>query len=260
MGNRHDDFAERYARQTVLPEIGPEGQARLAAASVLVVGAGGLGSPALLYLAAAGVGGLGIVDADTVDAGNLQRQIAHGEADVGSGKVVSATNSARRVNSRVEIVGYEELLTPENAASLIAPYDVVVGCVDSIRVRYTLDAACVAAAKPHVYGSVGGFEGQASVFRVPGPCYRCFFREPPPADWTPTPLDKGILGPVAGVIGCIQATEALKLILNIGSSLIGRLLLYDALPMSFRSLSLRSDPACPACGMAQRGEEGKGAG
>lgn len=238
----------RYRRQTILPEVGAAGQEKLARASVLVVGAGGLGSPVLMYLAAAGVGTLGLVDADRVDETNLQRQIVHPFRNVGVRKTESAAETLLALNPEVKVVRHDGLLTAENAAGLLGGYDIAVGCVDNFSARYVLNAACVAAGKPNIFGSVSRFEGQASVFGLPGPCYRCFFREPPAADRAASPLEKGIVGPVAGIIGSIMAMEALKALLGVGDSLAGRLLLMDALAGTFRTISLKPDPACPVCG------------
>lgn len=239
---------ERYARQTVLPEIGMEGQARLGRSAVFVLGAGGLGSPVLQYLAAAGVGRLGIADMDRVEVSNLQRQVVHGDADIGSKKIESARESVLRINSTVRVDVFDEFVDGENIDAFLADYEVGVGCVDNIGARYVLDAACVRQGKKHVFGAIRGFEGQAGVFGAGGACYRCFFREPPDAGWEPNALDKGVLGSVAGVIGCIQATEVIKNLLGIGKSLSGRLLLFDALAMHFREMAVANDPACPVCG------------
>lgn len=238
---------QRYARQLVLPEVGQVGQERLRKAAVLVVGAGGLGSPVLQYLAAAGVGRLGIADMDRVEASNLQRQVIHGENAIGREKAASARDGVLRINSTVTVDVFEEEVTDANVDAVLEPYELAVGCLDSIAARYVLDAACVRQGKAHVYGSIRGFEGQAGVFGGPGPCYRCFFQEPPEADWRPDALDKGVLGSVAGLIGCIQATEAIKLLLGIGESLRGRLLLFDGLRMRFRELPVRRNTGCPIC-------------
>lgn len=238
----------RYARHLILPEIGPEGQVKLKNSRVLIVGAGGLGSPAAMYLAAAGIGVLGIADDDRVDISNMQRQIAHGDADVGELKVVSAKETAARINPLVTIVTHVERLNDANAGELIEPYDIVLGCVDNFVARYAINSACVAQGKPNIYGSISMFQGQASVFAPGGPCYRCFFQDPPPEDWRPTPRENGILGTVPGIIGCIQAHEAVKTLLRIGKTLVGRLLLFDGQTMSFRELELKKDPHCPVCG------------
>ncbi len=244
-----DGEDKRYARQLALPEVGREGQTRLRGAAVLVVGAGGLGSPVLHYLAAAGVGRLGIVDMDRVEESNLQRQVLHGEADLGREKALSARDGVLRLDARTVVDAHPLEMTDANVDSLLRPYDLAVGCLDSIAARYVLDAACVRAGKAHVYGAVRGFEGQAGVFGGgPGACYRCFFREPPEAGWRPGERDKAVLGSVAGMIGCVQATETIKLLLGAGDTLRGRLLLLDGLRMRFREMPLRLDPACPVCG------------
>lgn len=239
---------QRYARQIVLPEIGCEGQARLARSSVFVLGAGGLGSPVLQYLAAAGVGRIGIADMDRVDASNLQRQVVHGEADIGKKKTESARESVLRIDSAVKVELFDEKVDEENIDAILREYEVGVGCVDNIRSRYVLDAACVRQDKRHVFGAIRGFEGQAGVFGAGGACYRCFFREPPDAGWEPDAMDKGVLGSVAGVIGCVQATEVVKILLGVGRTLAGRLLLFDGLGMRFREVGVRKDPACVVCG------------
>lgn len=238
----------RYARQTILPEVGAAGQEKLARSAVLVVGAGGLGSPVAMYLAAAGVGALGIVDSDAVDETNLHRQIIHSSNTVGAQKTDSAAGTLLALNPGVTVIKHDSLLTEDNAEALLRGYDLAVGCVDSIPARYALNAACVAQGKPNIYGAVSRFEGQASVFGLPGPCYRCFFRQPPPEDRAPDPLEKGILGPVAGTIGCIMATETIKTLLGVGATLSGRLLLMNALDETFRSIAIKPDPACPVCG------------
>jgi adenylyltransferase/sulfurtransferase len=201
----------------------------------------------LHYLAAAGVGRLGIVDMDRVDESNLQRQVIHGEAALGRDKALSARDGVLRIDARTVVDVHTCEMTGANVDQLLRPYDLAVGCVDDIAARYVLDAACVRQGKAHVYGALRGFEGQAGVFGAPGPCYRCFFREPPEAGWRPDPLEKGVLGSVAGMIGCIQATETIKLLLGAGASLRGRLLLADGLRMRFRELPLRRDPECPVC-------------
>jgi len=239
----------RYSRHLILPEIAMGGQKKLKQASVLLVGAGGLGAPAAMYLAAAGVGHLGIVDFDVVDESNLQRQIIHGQSTVGKPKLQSATQRIRDINPFVEVTGYEEPLTSENALRIFADYDVIVDGTDNFPTRYLVNDACVLLGKPNVYGSIFRFEGQASVFYAKaGPCYRCLYPEPPPPGLVPSCAEGGVLGVLPGVIGVIQATEAIKLITGIGEPLIGRLLLYDALEMRFRELKLRKDPACPICG------------
>jgi adenylyltransferase/sulfurtransferase len=239
----------RYSRHLILPEIGISGQKQIKQASVLLVGAGGLGAPAAMYLAAAGVGRIGIVDFDVVDESNLQRQIIHGQSTVGVSKLKSAAARIRDINPNVEVVGYDEPLTSENAMRVLAGYDVIVDGTDNFPTRYLVNDACVLLGKPNVYGSIFRFEGQASVFWAErGPCYRCLYPEPPPPGLVPSCAEGGVLGVLPGVIGVIQATEAVKLIAGIGEPLIGRLVLYDALEMRFREVKLRKDPACPICG------------
>ena len=239
----------RYSRHLLLPEVGLEGQQRLAAARVLLVGAGGLGSPVALYLAAAGVGRLGLVDFDTVDLSNLQRQILHGTTDVGRLKIDSAVDRLRDTNPHVHVEPFETRLTSDNALEIIGAYDIVIDGTDNFQTRYLVNDACVILGKPNIYGSIIRFEGQASVFSTgDGPCYRCLFREPPPPGLVPTCAEGGVFGVLPGMVGVIQATEAIKLILGAGDSLVGRLLLIDALRMRFREIALRKDPECPACG------------
>lgn len=241
----------RYQRQIALPEIGVEGQKRLKTGRVLIVGAGGLGSPAAMYLAAAGVGTLGIVDGDHVDVGNLQRQIIHGTRAIGTEKIRSAEERLLDLNPGTTVEPYGEWLNEANAAQIIREYDLVLGCVDNFTTRYIVNAACVRLNIPNVFGAATRFEGQASVFsHDDGPCYRCFFRDPPRDDRPTPPEEKGVLGTVPGVIGCIQANEAIKLLIGIGRPLSGRLLLFDALQSRFRELSLKKDPDCPVCGKA----------
>jgi molybdopterin/thiamine biosynthesis adenylyltransferase/rhodanese-related sulfurtransferase/molybdopterin converting factor small subunit len=241
---------QRYSRHLLIPEVGLEGQRKLKAASVLCIGAGGLGSPALLYLAAAGVGRLGIIDFDTVDFSNLQRQIIHGTPDVGRPKLVSARERIAAINPEVRVETYETALTSKNALDLLAPYDVVIDGTDNFPTRYLVNDACVLLGKPNVYGSIFRFEGQASVFALPeGPCYRCLYPEPPPPGLVPSCAEGGVLGVLPGIIGTIQATEAIKLILQVGEPLVGRFLIFDALRMRFRELKLRKDPDCPVCGL-----------
>jgi sulfur-carrier protein adenylyltransferase/sulfurtransferase len=243
------DDIKRYSRHLILPEVGVEGQQKLKAAKVLLIGAGGLGSPAGLYLAAAGVGRLGIVDFDAVDFSNLQRQILHGTADVGRSKLASAKDRLAAINPELEIDTYETALTSKNALELFKDYDVILDGTDNFPTRYLVNDACVLLGKPNAYGSIFRFEGQASVFAVKGgPCYRCLYPEPPPPGLVPSCAEGGVLGVLPGVIGTIQATEAIKLILGVGQTLVGRLLLYDAFNMRFRELKLRRDPACPVCG------------
>ena len=239
----------RYSRHLSLPQFGIEGQRRLKQARVLLVGAGGLGSPAALYLAAAGVGHLGLVDFDRVDVSNLQRQVLHGTSDVGRRKTESARDRLHDINPHVQLEAYDESLTSANAMEIVAEYDVVVDGTDNFQTRYLTNDACVILGKPNVYGSVFRFEGQASVFATAdGPCYRCLFREPPPPGLVPNCAEGGVLGVLPGLVGMVQATEAVKLACGIGETLAGRLLLVDALRMSFRTIGLRRDPACPACG------------
>ncbi len=240
----------RYSRHLILPEVGMAGQKRIKAASVLCVGTGGLGSPIALYLAAAGIGRIGVVDFDVVDYSNLQRQIIHGTADVGRPKVQSARESLHDINPEVEVVVHETRLTSQNALEILRPYDIVVDGTDNFPTRYLTNDACVLLKKANVYGSIFRFEGQASVFAptLGGPCYRCLFPEPPPPGMVPSCAEGGVLGVLPGIIGCIQATEILKLALGRGSTLVGRLLLYNALDMKFRELKLRRDPHCPVCG------------
>ena len=246
----NNDEARRYSRHLSLPEVGLEGQRKICSASVLCIGAGGLGSPIAMYLAAAGIGRLGIVDFDTVDLSNLQRQILHGTPDVGRRKTESAAGTLHRLNPNVQIALHDTRLTRENALDIIRPYDIVVDGTDNFPTRYLANDACVLLRKPNVYGSIFRFEGQASVFapHLGGPCYRCLYPEPPPPGTVPSCAEGGVLGVLPGVIGLIQATETLKLILGKGTSLLSRLLLFDALQMHFRELKLRRDPQCPLCG------------
>jgi sulfur-carrier protein adenylyltransferase/sulfurtransferase len=239
----------RYGRHLILPEVGLEGQQRLKASSVLIVGAGGLGSPLALYLAAAGVGHLGLVDFDRVDASNLQRQILHGSSSVGKPKLESARARLADLNPGVRVTLHERYLDRDHALELLGGYDVIADGTDNFATRYLVNDACVLLGKPNVYGSIFRFEGQASVFdaRV-GPCYRCLYPVPPPPGLVPSCAEGGVLGVLPGVIGTLQATETLKLLLGIGEPLIGRLLVYDALAASFRELRLRKDPSCPLCG------------
>ncbi len=239
----------RYNRHLIMPEIGMEGQRKLKAASVLLIGAGGLGSPAALYLAAAGIGRLGLIDYDTVDDSNLHRQIIHGTQDVGRSKLDSARESILDINPHVRVETFEVPLTSANALELFRPYDIIIDGTDNFPTRYLVNDACVLLGKPNVYGSIFRFEGQASVFHATaGPCYRCLFPEPPPPGLVPSCAEGGVLGVLPGIIGTIQATEAIKLIVGIGEPLIGRLLLYDALAMTFDEIRLRKNPDCPACG------------
>ncbi len=240
---------KRYSRHLIMPEVGVTGQKKLKAASVLLIGAGGLGSPLAMYLAAAGTGRIGLVDYDVVDYTNLQRQIIHGTKDVGRPKLESAKNRILDINPHVQVDTYEVPLTSENALQLFAPYDIIIDGTDNFPTRYLTNDACVLLGKPNVYGSIFRFEGQASVFYAKeGPCYRCLFPEPPPPGLVPSCAEGGVLGVLPGTIGAIQATEAIKLILGVEGSLIGRLLLYDALNMSFDEVRLRKNPNCPICG------------
>jgi adenylyltransferase/sulfurtransferase len=239
----------RYSRHLTLPNVGLDGQRRIKRARVLVVGAGGLGSPVALYLAAAGVGTLGLVDFDVVDVTNLQRQLLHGTADVGRAKLDSAFDRIRDVNPHVHVEPYPTRLTSANALEIVRGYDVVIDGTDNFATRYLTNDACVLLGKPNVYGSIFRFEGQASLFATSdGPCYRCLYPDPPPPGMVPSCAEGGVLGVLPGLIGTIQATEALKLILGVGDSLAGRLLLVDALTMQFRTVRVKRDPACPACG------------
>src|SRR5687767_8650901 len=243
------DEIKRYSRHLIMPEVGVEGQRKLKAAKVLCIGAGGLGSPAAMYLAAAGIGTLGIVDFDVVDFSNLQRQLIHGTPDVGRAKLASAKDRLNALNPKVHIETYEEALTSANALRLFEPYDVILDGTDNFPTRYLVNDACVLTGKPNAYGSIFRFEGQASVFGTKeGPCYRCLYPEPPPPGLVPSCAEGGVLGVLPGIIGVIQATETIKLILGIGEPLIGRFMIYDALRMRFRELKLRKDPECPVCG------------
>ncbi len=239
----------RYARHLILPGVGPEGQARLKAARVLLVGAGGLGSPAALYLAAAGVGTLGLVDFDAVDESNLHRQVLFGSADVGRSKLAAASERLAQTNPHVRVVPFEERLTSKNALEILKDFEVVADGTDNFATRYLVNDACVLLGKPNVYASIFRFEGQASVFWAEkGPCYRCLFAEPPPPDLVPSCAEGGVLGVLPGLLGVLQATETIKLILGTGEPLIGRLLLVDALAMRFREMRVRKDPECVVCG------------
>ena len=241
--------AQRYSRHLLIPEIGERGQLKLLKSSVLLIGAGGLGSPAALYLAAAGVGTLGIVDSDVVDVTNLQRQILHNTSRLGRSKVESARETITALNPDVKVNGYEERLTAENIDRIIAGYDVIVDGADNFPTRYLVNDASVKHRIPVVHGSIYRFEGQVTVFKpFEGPCYRCLFHTPPPPELAPSCAEAGVLGVLPGIIGSIQANEAIKLLLGIGESLVGRYLLFDALDESFREVKLRRDPACPVCG------------
>jgi adenylyltransferase/sulfurtransferase len=239
----------RYSRHLIMPEVGVEGQKRLKAGSVLLIGAGGLGSPLALYLAAAGVGRIGLVDFDVVDFSNLQRQVLHGTPDVGRPKLHSARDRLRAINPDVQVDLHETRLSSANALELFRPYDIVIDGTDNFPTRYLVNDACVLLKKPNVYGSIFRFDGQASVFYPgKGPCYRCLYPEPPPPGEVPSCAEGGVLGVLPGLVGCIQATEGIKLLLGQGSPLVGRLLLYDALEMSFREMKVRRNPNCPVCG------------
>lgn len=245
-----NDEIRRYSRHLILPEVGMAGQKKICSTSVLCVGAGGLGSPIAMYLAAAGIGKLGLVDFDQVDFSNLQRQLLHGTSDVGRPKAESAKETIQELNPNVEVVLHTTRLTSENAMSILGDYDIVVDGTDNFPTRYLTNDACVLLRKPNVYGSIFRFEGQASVFapHLGGPCYRCLYPEPPPPGMVPSCAEGGVLGVLPGIIGCIQATEILKLALGKGTSLTGRLLLFNALDMKFKELKLRRDPQCPLCG------------
>jgi molybdopterin/thiamine biosynthesis adenylyltransferase/rhodanese-related sulfurtransferase len=252
-GNGHVDLSQeeirRYSRHLIMPEVALDGQKKLKQARVLTIGAGGLGSPLAMYLAAAGVGTIGIVDFDVVDESNLQRQIIHGTSDLGRKKLESARDRLLDINPNVRVETFEEPLSSDNALEIFEDFDVIVDGTDNFPTRYLVNDACVLSGKPNVYGSIFRFEGQASVFWAEyGPCYRCLYPEPPPPGLVPSCAEGGVLGILPGAIGVIQATETVKLILGQGEPLIGRLLLYDALNMSFREMKLRKDPNCPVCG------------
>jgi len=245
-----EDEVRRYARHIILPGIGGDGQQKLMDSKVLVIGAGGLGSPAAMYLAAAGVGTIGLVDFDHVDLSNLQRQILHDTSDVGRPKVASAKDRLNELNPNVEVIPHETMLSSTNAFDILGPYDVVVDGTDNFPVRYLVNDATQMLGKPLVYGSIFQWEGQASLF-MPGqntPCYRCLFPEPPPPGTVPSCAEGGVFGVLPGIIGSIQAVEAIKLLLGIGESLAGKLVLYDALRNEFTTVNLRWDPDCPVCG------------
>lgn len=244
----HEEI-HRYSRHLLIPDVGLEGQRKLKAASVLVIGTGGLGSPVALYLAAAGVGRIGLVDYDQVDLSNLQRQIIHGESRLGDLKIESARDRLLDLNSEIQVDIYNEYITSNNAFEIAEPYDLIIDGTDNFPTRYLVNDLCVLTGKPNVYGSIFRFDGQASVFFAEqGPCYRCLFPEPPPPGLVPSCAEGGVLGVLPGVIGSIQATEALKLILGIGEPLIGKLLLYDALDMSFQTVKLKKNLECKVCG------------
>ena len=240
----------RYSRHLIMPEVGIEGQKKLKAASVLLIGTGGLGSPLALYLAAAGIGRIGLVDYDVVDETNLQRQVIHGQTSVGILKIDSAEKRMKDINPFLQVDKYNVPLTSANAIELFTPYDVIIDGTDNFPTRYLVNDACVKLGKPNVYGSIFRFEGQLSVFYAKeGPCYRCMFPEPPPPGLVPSCAEGGVLGILPGTIGTLQATEAIKLILGIGEPMIGKMLLYDALEMSFTKLKVRKNPNCPVCGI-----------
>ena len=245
----NNDEVARYSRHLIMPEVGMNGQLKLKSASVLCIGAGGLGSPVAMYLGAAGVGRIGIVDFDVVDYSNLQRQVIHGTPDVGRSKLDSARDRLNAINPEVTVETHDVALSSENALELLANYDVIVDGTDNFPTRYLVNDACVILGKPNVYGSIFRFEGQASVFAPKdGPCYRCLYPEPPPPGLVPSCAEGGVLGILPGVVGTIQATEAVKLIIGVGEPLINRFMIYDALRMKFRELKLRKDPDCPVCG------------
>ena len=247
------DQRRRYSRHLLIPEVGEAGQQKLLDARVLLIGAGGLGSPAALYLAAAGVGTIGIIDADTVDDSNLQRQVMHSFDRLGMPKVESAAIAMRGLNPDITVDAYEARLTKENALDLFGRYDIIVDGADNFATRYLINDACVLLGKPNVHGSVFRFEGQATVFQPhAGPCYRCLFPDPPPPELAPSCAEAGVLGVLPGTVGLMQATETIKLILGIGEPLIGRLLLYDALAAEFNELRLTRNPHCPVCGDGAR--------
>jgi molybdopterin/thiamine biosynthesis adenylyltransferase/rhodanese-related sulfurtransferase len=243
------DEVRRYSRHLIIPDVAMDGQKRLKNAKVLCVGAGGLGSPALMYLAAAGVGTLGIVEFDTVDESNLQRQIIHGQSDIGRSKAESARDSVREINPYVNVVLHEERLDSENVMEIFAQYDLIVDGTDNFATRYLVNDACVLLNKPYIWGSIYRFDGQASVFWSEyGPCYRCLYPEPPPPGMVPSCAEGGVLGVLCASIGSIQVTEAIKVLTGIGESLVGRLMIYDALEMTYRTVKVRKDPECAVCG------------
>ncbi|HEY3684305.1 MAG TPA: adenylyltransferase/sulfurtransferase MoeZ [Streptosporangiaceae bacterium] len=243
------DEVRRYSRHLIIPDVGMDGQKRLKNSKVLVVGAGGLGSPALLYLAAAGVGTLGIIDFDVVDESNLQRQVIHGQSDVGRPKAESARDSIREINPLVQVNLHEERLDSSNAMEIFEPYDLIVDGTDNFATRYLVNDACVLLGKPYVWGSIYRFDGQASVFWSEyGPCYRCLYPEPPPPGMVPSCAEGGVLGVLCASIGSIQVNEAIKLLAGFGDPLVGRLMIYDALEMTYRTVKARKDPECPLCG------------
>jgi len=243
------DEVKRYSRHLIIPDVGMTGQKRLKNAKVLCVGAGGLGSPALLYLAAAGVGTLGVIDFDVVDESNLQRQIIHGQSDIGRPKALSARDSIKEVNPYVNVIVHEEALSNDNVMEIFSGYDLIVDGTDNFATRYMVNDACVLLGKPYVWGSIYRFDGQASVFWAEyGPCYRCLYPEPPPPGMVPSCAEGGVLGVLCASIGSIQVNEAIKLLIGIGEPLVGRLMIYDALEMNYRRLNIKKDPDCPICG------------
>ncbi|MDR2988588.1 MAG: adenylyltransferase/sulfurtransferase MoeZ [Nocardiopsaceae bacterium] len=243
------DEVKRYSRHLIIPDVGMTGQKRLKNAKVLCVGAGGLGSPALLYLAAAGVGTLGVIDFDVVDESNLQRQIIHGQSDIGRPKALSARDSIKETNPYVNVIVHEEALSNDNVMEIFSGYDLIVDGTDNFATRYMVNDACVLLGKPYVWGSIYRFDGQASVFWAEyGPCYRCLYPEPPPPGMVPSCAEGGVLGVLCASIGSIQVNEAIKLLTGIGEPIVGRLMIYDALEMNYRSLNIKKDPDCPICG------------
>jgi adenylyltransferase/sulfurtransferase len=250
LGELNNDEIRRYGRHLIMPEFGIEGQRRLKASSILLIGTGGLGSPLALYLAAAGVGRIGLVDYDIVDESNLQRQVVHGQSTVGMLKVESAKQRLLDLNPFLQVDTYNVPLTSDNALEILTPYDVIIDGTDNFPTRYLVNDACVKLGKPNVYGSILRFEGQLSVFYAKeGPCYRCMFPEPPPPGLVPNCAEAGVLGVLPGIIGTMQATEGIKLITGIGEPMVGRMLLYDALEMSFTTIKIRKNPNCPVCGI-----------
>ena len=249
MFNFSNEQIERYSRHIILTEVGGLGQTKLLESKILVIGAGGLGSPTALYLAAAGVGTLGIIDHDTVDISNLQRQILHGTSDVGQSKVVSAKATLNEINPDVEIVMYQQRLSSENVFQLFEDYDLVIDGCDNFPTRYLINDACVMMGKPNIHGSIFQFEGQVTIFYPgKGPCYRCLYPSPPPPGMAPSCQEAGVFGVLPGIVGSIQAVEAIKVLLEIGDPLIGQLLQFDALGMSFKRMKLHQDSECPICG------------
>jgi adenylyltransferase/sulfurtransferase len=244
-----NDEIRRYSRHLIMPNVGVDGQGRLKAAKVLVVGTGGLGSPVLMYLAAAGVGTIGVVDYDTVDESNLHRQVIHGTSDIGKSKTQSAAETMADINPHVEVVVHDTLLTSDNAMEIIAPYDLVIDGTDNFPTRYLVNDACVLLGKPNVYGSIFRFDGQLAVFWAEqGPCYRCMFPEPPPPGMVPSCAEGGVFGVLPATVGAGQATEAIKLLVGIGDPLVGRMQIYDALEARWQTIKVNKDPECPVCG------------